>query len=203
MSGRRSLFGIGVMVGVLALSATACASYGTLSQYPGPAVRVDDRAYRIGFDEGRDEGERDARRRVAYDYARHDEFRDADRGYRGGDRNAYRSVFRQGFMDGYRDGYRRYGSVYGSRQGSWDPYPGGNDRARARFVSPAADNGYRDGYAQGRDDRRDRDAYDPNRARRYRSADDDYRGEYGSRDLYKRQYRDAFTQGYERGYREG
>ena len=205
MSRHRTFVGAAIVVGAVAVGSSACAAYGVPSQYPVPIARVDDRAYGVGYDEGREEGERDARRRAAYDYARHGEFRDADRGYRGGDRNAYRSVFRQGFMDGYRDGYRRVGPAYGSRQGSqgsWDPTPGRNDRARARYVSPAAEHGYRDGYAQGQSDRRDRDRYDPVSARRYRSADDDYNGRDGSRDQYKREYRAAFVQGYERGYRE-
>jgi translation initiation factor 4B len=202
----RHLALVAIVVGAVAVGSSACASYGTLSQYPAPIGRVDDRGYRAGYDEGRDQGERDARRRAAYDYARHGEFRDADRGYRGGDRNAYRSGFRQGFMDGYRDGYRRSGPAYGSRQGAqgpWDPNAGRNDRARTRYVSPAAEHGYRDGHDQGQSDRRDRDRYDPVGARRYRSADHDYKGSYGSRDQYKREYRDAFVQGYERGYRQG
>ena len=87
MSRHRSLISATVIV-ALATVSSACASSGALSHYPAPVVRVNDRAYRTGFDEGRDEGERDARRRLAYDYARHDEFRDADRGYRGGDHQA-------------------------------------------------------------------------------------------------------------------
>ena len=71
-----------------------------------------------------------------------------------------------------------------------------------RFRSPASENGYRDGYAQGRDDARDGDRHDPVRASRYRSGDHDYNGRYGSRDDYKREYRAAFVQGYEQGYRE-
>ena len=40
------------------------------------------------------------------------------------------------------------------------------------------------------------------RAKRYREGDHDYNDRYGSRDLYKRDYRAAFTQGYEQGYRQ-
>jgi hypothetical protein len=70
-------------------------------------------------------------------------------------------------------------------------------------VSPAAANGYRDGFDQGREDRRDRKRFDPVRAPRYRAGDHDYDRRYGSRDAYKRDYRAAFMQGYEQGYRAG
>jgi flagellar biosynthesis/type III secretory pathway protein FliH len=68
--------------------------------------------------------------------------------------------------------------------------------------SPAAENGYRDGYAQGRNDARSRRHADPVRASRYRSGDHDYNRRYGPRDNYKREYRQGFQQGYERGYRD-
>src|SRR5262245_53654430 len=88
-----------VAVGVLA-AAPACAS-GALYRYPAGAQRVDERAYRNGYNEGRNQGENDARRNRPFDYRRHGDFRNADDGYRGyGNRNAYREAFRQGFVDG-------------------------------------------------------------------------------------------------------
>src|SRR5688572_31637789 len=187
---------------VLVLTGTAaCASQGPWYGRQGGTRSVDGRAYRNGYDDGRNRGENDARRGRSYEYGRHDEYRDADDGYRGdGNRNRYRQAFRQGFVEGYDNGYRRYarngiGSqrspVYGSRS---DRYPG--------YASPAIQSGYRDGIEQGRQDARDRRRFDPVRAPRYRAGDRDYEGRYGSRDEYKREYRAAFQQGYDQGYRE-
>jgi hypothetical protein len=75
------------------------------------------------------------------------------------------------------------------------PYPS------SVYSSPAAEVGFRDGLAQGRDDAGDRRRFDPVRASRYRSGDHDYNNRYGSRDDYRREYRAAFQQGYEQGYR--
>jgi len=76
--------------------------------------------------------------------------------------------------------------------------------ARGRYMSVAAQNGYRDGIDAGRDDARHRERYDPLRAKRYRQGDHDYDRRYGSRDVYRSEYRSAFEQGYRDGYsREG
>ena len=207
------------LLAALLFSTPACASQGALVSLPNAAPRgVDQRAYSIGYDEGRQRGEQDARRRRSFDYQRHNDYRDADDGYRGrGDRSSYRSVFRQGFVAGYNDGYRRYsqggysqgGYPQGYPQGRYPqggypqgPYPqGGYGSAGGYASSPAAQNGYRDGYEQGRNDARGRNRFDPVGARRYRSGDQDYNGRYGSRDDYKREYRAAFQTGYEQGYR--
>ena len=103
-----------------ALATPACASQGGFYRYP-VGVRIDERSYERGYDEGRKRGERDARYRRSFDYSRHNEYRDADAGYRGhGDRHEYRRVFRHGFIAGYNDGYRQY-----ARDGYWDGRRGG------------------------------------------------------------------------------
>lgn len=207
--GTARLFTAVAVLALVGTAAPACASYGTRYRHPIATARTDDRAYRAGYNEGREEGERDGRRGRRFDYARHDEFRDADKGYHGNvPRARYREIFREGFVEGYSDAYRRFarGGVGDPRVSSRYPgrYPddGVFDRRGGRYASPAGSNGFRDGYAQGRDDARDGDRFDPVRASRYRSGDHDYHSRYGSRDDYKRDYRDAFRQGYERGYRE-
>jgi hypothetical protein len=204
-----------LLIAVVSIGTTACVSGGYSrypSRYPYPNVRsTDDRAYSIGFDEGRNRGESDARSGRRFDYSRHGSYRNADAGYRGyGDRSSYRELYRRGFVDGYNDGFRRY-----DRQGYSYPAPrvGGYPRTHPRnypqgypvsgAYSPAAQNGYRDGYDQGREDARDRDRFDPVRASRYRSGDRGYNNRYGSREDYKREYRAGFQQGYEAGYRDG
>ncbi len=180
----------------------ACASQGIYDRYPTPNQRIDGRAYRNGYEAGRIEGENDARRGRRFDATRGGTYGSAQRGYdrNYGSRDAYRLAFRQGFVAGYDDGYRRNPSDRYSRPPN---VSGGRQDGGAAYRSPAVDNGFRDGYAQGRDDARDGDRYDPVRASRYREGDHDYNNRYGSRDAYKRAYRDAFQQGYERGYREG
>lgn len=179
----------GLLLAAVVGTTSACASQGALYRYPIAARGVDQRAYSVGYNEGLRRGEQDARRRRSFDYARHDDYRDGDNGYHGyGDRNGYRGLYRQGFVAGYNDGYRRYA------RGSF-----GN--VRGRYASPAAQNGYRDGFAQGRDDARDGDRYDPVRASRYRSGDRDYDRRYGSRNDYQREYRAAFQAGYDDGFR--
>ena len=182
------------LVAALSIGSSACAASGAFYRYEPPVRVVDQRAYTRGYDEGRALGETDARRHRSFDHTRHGHYRDADAGYRGyGDLNAYRVLFRQGFAAGYNDGYRRYARGSAGYAAPVDP---------ARYGSPAAQAGYRDGYDQGRDDARDGDRYDPIRAPRYRAGDHDYSGRYGARESYKREYRAAFEQGYERGYRD-
>jgi flagellar biosynthesis/type III secretory pathway protein FliH len=190
-------------------AAPACASRGALYRYPTSTRGADDRAYRNGYDEGRRAGEDDARRGRSFDYRRHDDYRDADEGYRdrgNTSRNAYRQAFRQGFADGYDEGYRRYAragrGTYGYPNNP-NIYRGSGRYPSYGYGSPAAANGYRDGVEQGRNDARHGDRYDPIRASRYRSGDHDYDRRYGSRDDYKREYRAAFQQGYDQGYRDG
>ncbi|MBM3773255.1 MAG: hypothetical protein FJW27_18595 [Acidimicrobiia bacterium] len=195
-----------LLAGVVATATPACASSHGWSRYPTNRVVIEDRAYDIGYREGFEHGRDDARRARPYDYSRHGDYRDADQGYRGGNRNAYRRIYRDGFAAGYGDAYWQFarGSSRDGRWGGRDPearrYPGSRDDRR--FGSPAFDNGYRDGYEQGRDDARDGDAFDPRRAKRYREGDHDYNDRYGSRDVYKREYRDGFQRGYEQGHRE-
>jgi hypothetical protein len=198
-----------LLAAVVMIATPACASsYGPYRRTQGPGMG-DARAYDIGYREGFEHGRDDGRQGRAFDYSRHGDYRSADGGYRGGNRGQYRQVFRDGFTTGYSDAYRQFGrnrsDRYGrnDRDGSRDPRYGGNRAPGAvRLASPAAEQGFRDGYAQGREDARDGDRNDPRRARRYREGDHDYQGRYGSRDAYKRDYRAAFEQGYDQGYRE-
>ena len=92
---------------VLMLTTSACAS-GSYSRYP-TYRQVENRAYRNGFDQGRIQGENDARRGRSFNFGRHSEYRNAQIGYGGyGNRDEYRNGFRRGFQEGYNDGFRRY-----------------------------------------------------------------------------------------------
>ena len=183
------------------LTTAACA---TDIYYParGPVVDRDDRAYYDrGFREGRLSGADDARRGRGYDVRRHGEYRDERRGDDRGDLRA----FRRGFEAGYDEGFRRDArDGYGDPRRNPPPYPSQppTNGDRGRFTSPARDAGYRDGFEAGERAARNRDRFDPIRERRYREGDHDYDRRYGSLDDYKRDYRAAFQQGYDAGYRE-
>ena len=150
----------------------------------------------------------DARRGRSFDYARHHDYRDADDGYRRGygSIESYRRVFRQGYAEGYDSGYRGSHAGNGSNfpRSNYPAYPNNgsvfNPGSGRVYGNVAAQNGYRDGFEAGRNDGRDRDNYDPRGAKRYREGDHDYNGRYGDRELYKRDYRAAFEQGYREGY---
>jgi hypothetical protein len=201
-----------LLVAGVAAAAPACAAqtYG----YPTRGVYgrdIERRAYDYGYREGLEQGNNDARRNRSFSPERHGEFRDADDGFRrgDGDRSFYRQNYRQGFQVGYRESYNRlarsnggYG-VYGNRGGVY----GGPVYQDPRVVTPrggygnyAAQVGYRDGFDAGRNDARDRNRFDPVRSKRYRDGDHDYNNRYGDRELYKRDYRVAFEQGYREGY---
>lgn len=197
-----------LLAAVVMLATPACAArydHRHWSQAPSlGAGRAFDIGYREGFEHGRDDG----RQGRAFDYSRHGDYRSADLGYRNGNRNAYRQTFRDGFAAGYNDAYRQFArdrrERYGRNDGGWrrpdgEASPG---PVYGRFRSEAAEHGFRDGYAQGREDARDGDRFDPRRARRYREGDRDYDRRDGSREDYKRDYRAAFERGYEQGYRE-
>ena len=149
-----------------------------------------------------------------------------------GQLDAYRTEFRRGFSVGYRVGFERRSpqgwddgrgwntgrgdSGRGSTNGpGWNNGRGSNTgrgwdngRGRGRAGGPvyrrdlARDFGFADGFSAGVEDARRRRAYDPFGEGRYRSGDRGYERDYGSRDVYRLNYRDAFRRGYDDGYRE-
>jgi len=207
---------------VLAVAATltmapvfsACA-YAQYGNYPrgGYGTRAPAYAFDIGYREGLQRGERDARRGRGINFHNDRDYQRADKGWnpRYGSREAYRYEFRRGYERGYRDAFERSG-YYGRddrRYPDRGRYPGGAypgrdyPRGGYGYRSPAAEFGFNEGYEKGREDARDGDRYDPVRHKWYREGDRHYNGRYGSRDEWKYEYREAFKQGYERGYREG
>jgi flagellar biosynthesis/type III secretory pathway protein FliH len=182
-------------------------------------------AYDNGYREGVKEGERDARRRDAFNYQDERTWQRADKGYHRsfGDRERYAQSFRVGYSAGYSDGYRQHAPAYGyGDRGGYYPntgygYPGnGSPGIGNRYPnrgygypgdyrynnSPAHSNGLSDGYEKGREDARDRDSYDVLRHKWYREGDHDYKSSYGPRQQYEDVYRQGFREGYDRGYRE-
>ena len=99
-----------ILVAGVALAAPACAA-GIYSSGPRGVYNrdLDRRAYDNGFREGLEEGRNDARHNRDFSPQRHDEYRDADDGYRRGegDREYYRRSYRQGFEAAYTESYNR------------------------------------------------------------------------------------------------
>jgi len=193
----------GCLLAVALLASTGC----TVGAYGSPRYGEARHSYgRAAFDRGyRDglaSGERDARYGHGHDHRRDRLYREGSYGYdrRLGSRGQYRQLYRQGFESGYRDGYARAARYSGRRDRRVVPY--GSGYGSYGVSAAARDRGLSDGYEKGREDGRDRDRFDPRRHKWYRSGDRGYRREYGPREAYERVYREAFMQGYERGYRE-
>src|SRR6266446_6300911 len=103
----------------IAIAAPACAAQSYRGGNARPAQRraydeVQRRAYDNGYREGIASGERDAQSRHDFSYTRHDDYRDANDGYRraDGNRELYRRAFRQGFQVGYSEAYNRTALTY-------------------------------------------------------------------------------------------
>jgi hypothetical protein len=191
------------------IAAPANAQWGRSDPRPsygyGPYSEVRRIAFDRGYREGVKEGEKDGRSRDPFRYQDEGDYRDGDVGYTRsyGDREFYRQAFRSGFADGYADGYRRYaGGGYGNyrygdpRYGGGYGHPGRDDR----YLSPF-EIGARDGFEKGREDARERRAFDARRHKWYREGDRDYDDRYGNRERYKNEYRRGFLAGYDRGFR--
>ena len=161
-------------------------------------------AYNQGFERGRLAGLDADKHGNAYRFDNLDDYKRGDYGYRSeyGTRDRYRNDFRLGFEEGYRLGY----AGYGNGRGQAGPPPWSNGRARgvgrgrAFGRDLASQVGYTDGYDAGLRDGQGRRQFDPISEGRYRSGDHGYERNYGSRDAYKLQYRDAFRSGYEEGF---
>jgi len=200
-----------VIVAGLSIATTACARTTYDQRYP--VFDSNDRAYYDGgFRDGRESGVDDARRGRSYDVTRHGEYRDNRRGNDATDLRAFRTGFEAGYDEGYRS-YARGNSRRGYPSASTYPYPSPPASTYPRPPAPyygtyggrnasvAADNGYRDGLEEGQHAAQHGDRFDPVSEKRYREGDHNYKKQYGTRDDYQREYRAAFQQGYNEGYR--
>ena len=78
-----------------------------------------------------------------------------------------------------------------------------SDDYRASYADArraARDNGYRDGLKRGEQAARERRAFEVERERDYRDADNGYNRELGDRTRYRNDYRGGFAEGYRDGY---
>jgi hypothetical protein len=101
------------------------------------------------------------------------------------------------------DGRRDYPDTNRRYPDSNRGYPDTNRGYGSQAGFGALQNGVSDGYQKGLDDVHDRKFPDVTRQKWYRSGDHDYNSRYGSKDLYRTEYRRGFQEGYDRAYREG
>jgi hypothetical protein len=181
------------------------------SRYPGGALSAKNHGYEHGYRDGYQRGREDRAQQLDYNYHSED-YRMADRGYEPymGEHDDFQDGYRGGYRAGYDDGYNgrsgRWDQVYGIDEGA-EPYP----RSQAeddnvyvsrhwRYEDVAYDIGYRDGLAQGEHDRTEGKKFRPEKSDRYEHADHAYHKEFGPKDSYKREYRQAFIRGYDDGF---
>jgi hypothetical protein len=167
-----------------------------------------DSASNFGYEDGSRHGDADRARRARYDY-RSDLWRRGDRGYQRymGPRGLFIQAYRNAYIRGYeaafygRNGNGRWGrGGYGN--GGYGGY--GNGGYDSRYLTQIAQrNGYEDGVYYGQMDWRNGHSNRPTQVNGYRDADRGYSSSLGSRDLFKRVYRDAFIRGYQQGYGNG
>ena len=175
--------------------------------YRAPYVAARRAAQENGYRDGIKRGEQAARAGKAFNARLERDYRDADNGYNRsyGDRARYRDDYRGGFAQGYRDGYSRRDGSAQYPNSYPNAYPG-NGRGYGYGGSAsygAFQNGAGDGYRKGVEDIQDRKSPDATRHKWYRNADRDYDDAFGSKDVYRTEYRRGFQEGYNRAFREG
>ncbi len=183
--------------------------------------------YQDGYQFGRDGGAQGARYNYrSEDFRYADRGYDRSMGEHDDFQQGYRNGYKAGFDDGYygrpgrlNNGYDPYqqNNGYGksSRDNRYGSYPASNrddgygrndddaDHDRNRGYgnqSVAGDFGYRDGVAQGEKDRNKGKEFRPRKNDRFEDADHGYHKEFGNKNFYKEQYRQAFIRGYQDGY---
>ena len=128
---------------------------------------------------------------------------------------------RQAFRDGYKQGQwdAQHNRRFDSRAGHWwgddrDAYRAGYERGFREFggsgytgsgydgygANSARQNGYQDGINDGAFDRRTGHSFRPTHGDSYKHADHGYIPNYGSKNYFKQEYREAYYKGYEQGY---
>ena len=217
------LVGIATAV-VLSLSGAA------LARESRGAMNAKQYGYEYGYQDGYQYGGGSGNQGARYDYRGDeyrfaDRGYDRSMGEHDDFQNGYRNGYKAGYDDGYyrrpsrlNQGYRR-NKGYGansrenaddpySRNNSYDPYARDNGRGNGNAnrdrgygsQTAAGDVGYREGMTAGEKDRRKWKDFRPQKNDSYQDANHGYRKEYGDKNFYKDQYREAFVRGYEDGY---
>jgi flagellar biosynthesis/type III secretory pathway protein FliH len=194
-------------VSVLFLALGAPVAADDHHRYHGGALDARQHGYEHGYREGFHQGLNAHERNASYKPA----IKEDDAGYEKfmGDKDDYQKGYREGFRLGYEDGYYGRTSRFGTVFGPLEPWGRGDaDRAEDIYAERAwggrdvaYDIGYRDGLIAGNDDFVHHREFKPEKAEDYKKADHGYRANYGDKEMYRRNYRDGFVQGYRDGFR--
>ena len=125
--------------------------------------------------------------------------------------NSWPEADRRDYDSGYRNGYtdaaaannqqNGTGSVYGRERGRQDP-SGLGQNAATDLARQAQQSGYTDGMYYAQRDLQTGNNNNPMNTKGYKDADNNYTSSLGSKAEYQRIYREAFVNGYQRGYRQ-
>jgi hypothetical protein len=74
------------------------------------------------------------------------------------------------------------------------------DDYRSEGLNAARQYGYEDGFKDGAEAGRERDAYHPENSGDWQKGTNGYEDKFGNKKIYKRAYREAYLQGYKEGY---
>jgi len=165
----------------------------------------DDYGTQYGYEDGQRHGEADRSRNARYDY-KSDLWRRGDRGYQRymGPRGQFIQAYRNGYIRGYEQAFYRNNNGRGwgwGRDDRRDDRYGRGGYGNSNYLYQLAQrNGYEDGVYYGQMDRRNGHSNRPTQVNGYRDADRGYSSSLGSKDEFKRIYRDAFIRGYQQGY---
>jgi hypothetical protein len=188
------------LIAGLAMVAPSVAVAQTMPRWSAPRST----AYDEGYSHGRIAGADDYRRGRHFDFTDESAYKKADLGYdsRMGKHDVYRDDFRRGFAEGYAAGY----GPRDLRSSDVVMLPAVTEEAVDRPVTSmdlALATGFNDGYREGLNDGRAGHRDDPIGESRYKDGDHGYESSYGPKDFYRLRYRDAFLQGYQRGFEDG
>lgn len=170
--------------------------------------RSNQRAYRDGYKDG----QKAARHRGnSGKYNNHYRDRDERRAYDLGYRRGYGNGNGQWSNGDWRNDRNRDGDwrddrgnqgrsnhPFGDVLGQSGNYPNGGDGGYG--IGNARGIGYNDGLLAGQRDRSTGHSFRPTQNKGYQDADKGYSSSIGDKNQYKQVYRDAFMQGYQRGY---
>jgi hypothetical protein len=189
----------------VAMSGLAAAQYGRDNDNDGyyrndGANQARRYGYEKGYNDGVSKGRHEGREHDPNDYhtpSRHQ----ATRGYKSwmGEVGWYQRGYQEGYSNGFRSGYESVAGWQGNRnwgRGAYGFYGSrGHDRYNSR--NAASQFGFEDGAAVARADLQNGKPYNSRPRGRFDDRDHGYQREYGSKDEYKAEYAQAYTEGYE------
>lgn len=177
----------------------------------GKSLDARQHGYEHGYREGYHQGQEAKSSNAGPDY-RSKDYKRGDVGYEAymGSHDNYKKGFREGYESGYKDGYSgnttRLSQVFGEYDQTADVNGSGmealpqSDSGAGYARDRAYDVGYNDGLREGAKQRDAGSSYNPESASAFKSGDHGYRDAYGSKDDYKRTYREGFARGYRDGF---